>query len=251
MYYAGLRFYDSAFLDFLPDMAIISGRNGSILDCNELFAQEMEYTKKEILGKNIVELFENSLVLDKISLNLNIDERVINKRIRGINKSGGRMQLFISSNTIYDDNRRQVMTVSIIKNIQDVYDEEFNENQIKTNNRKISSSKLLRSSIYSIRIPKEIKIHLPKKDYIFNGDFEILRSLFVMIFLDSIKSMNKKGILAVGVEDKLDELVFEIDDSRNSKVGINLPYIASILDTMNGKIIIDTKPTRIRIHLKK
>ena len=251
MCYGGLSFYDSVFLDFLPDMAIISGRDGSILDCNKLFFQQIGYDKKEIIGKKITELFENSLVVDKISMNLNFDERIINMKIIGINRTNDKIPMIISSNTVYDENQLPVMTVSIVKNIKNISNEVFIENPIKYNIKQIKASELLQSSIYSIYIPKEIKIHLPKKECIFNSDFEILRSIFVTIFSDSIKSMNKKGILAVGIEDNHSEIIFEIEDSRNNKIEINFSHIESILQNMNGEVTVGTNPTKIRIHIKK
>jgi len=135
---------------------------------------------------------------------------------------------------------------------------------------KVKISKILINSLDSIKIPKNIRLVLPKNDAELICDQEKISILISNLVLNSIQSINGKGLIAISLEKKDDVIILEVEDSgkgipediiekifdplfttKQVGTGLGLSSCQNIIEAHGGKIFVTSSPTIFTITLPK
>jgi len=136
--------------------------------------------------------------------------------------------------------------------------------------RNVSFSEILTDTLDSFKIPYDIKLVLPKHDVIFNCDSRQLIIVFSNLILNAIHALKGHGLIVIGLEEKKDEIIIEIEDSgkgiskkdlhhvfdplfttKQHGTGLGLVSVKSIITSHGGTISVTSPPTIFRICLPK
>lgn len=136
--------------------------------------------------------------------------------------------------------------------------------------REIYFSEILKDTLDSFKIPIGIKLIEPKHDVIINCDGRQLVIVFSNLILNAIHALNGKGLIVIGLEEKNDEIIIEIEDSgtgiskkdlhhvfepmfttKQHGTGLGLVSVKSIISSHGGTISVTSPPTIFRISLPK
>jgi len=127
--------------------------------------------------------------------------------------------------------------------------------------------------IDKINIPSDVTIFLPKKDVEIYCDFEKLEIVFINLITNAIQAMSNKGEINITINDEVDHITVEVDDSgpgipeahlskifdplfttRQIGTGLGLPSCKNIIEKHGGTIEVKTifhKGTYFVISLPK
>lgn len=110
--------YFDWFMKSSPDLIVISDSNHKVLECSDSTEKFLGYTKTELIGKSISELYYNPADRHKLLRLLQKTGNVIDYETRLKTKSG-RMVLISTSMTYYRDEKGHVLgTLGIAKDIR-------------------------------------------------------------------------------------------------------------------------------------
>jgi PAS domain S-box-containing protein len=176
---------------------------------------------------------------------------------------------------LYDvDEKKQIQFAKVERSIERMahqIDEVLDYVKEKPLNlRNVSFSEILKNTLDSFKIPFDIKIILPKHDVILNCDGRQLVIVFSNLILNAIHAINGKGLIVIGLEEKNDEIIIEIEDSgkgiskkdlhhvfdplfttKQHGTGLGLVSVKSIISSHGGLISVMSQPTIFRISLPK
>jgi two-component system sensor histidine kinase HydH len=176
---------------------------------------------------------------------------------------------------LYDvDEKKQIQFAKVERSIERMahqIDEVLDYVKEKPLNlRNVSFSEILKNTLDSFKIPFDIKIILPKHDVILNCDGRQLVIVFSNLILNAIHAINGKGLIVIGLEEKNDEIIIEIEDSgkgiskkdlhhvfdpmfttKQHGTGLGLVSVKSIISSHGGSISVMSPPTIFRISLPK
>jgi len=138
------------------------------------------------------------------------------------------------------------------------------------NLRNISFSEILKDTLDSFKIPLDVKLVLPKHDVVLNCDGRQLVIVFSNLILNAIHALKGSGLIVIGLEEKKDEIIIEIEDSgkgiskkdlhqvfdpmfttKQHGTGLGLVSVKSIISSHGGTISVTSPPTIFRITLPK
>ena len=138
------------------------------------------------------------------------------------------------------------------------------------NLRNTSFSEILKDTLDSFKIPFGVKLILPKHDVILNCDGRQLVIVFSNLILNAIHALNGSGLIVIGLEEKNDKIIIEIEDSgkgiskkdlhhvfdhmfttKQHGTGLGLVSVKSIISSHGGTISVTSPPTTFRITLPK
>jgi len=121
------------FLDFIPDMACIVDETGKIIDCNNIQASKLGYSKNELIGKLGFDLIsdEDKKYGLKEFEKLKHQDRVENIELWGLRKNGKYRALTTTSKIPYPDGTTKYLIIT--KDITQSYIQQKKLKQIKEN----------------------------------------------------------------------------------------------------------------------
>lgn len=100
----------------------------------------------------------------------------------------------------------------------------------------VSIQSILKSTLKSIGIPKNIIIDLPKNDYLIQGDQRKLEIIFINLILNSVQAIGGKvGKIVIRLKELADDIIIEIEDSGSGIPDDLLPKIFFPLVTTKEK----------------
>ena len=105
-----------------PDLHRSINTNGIIIDCNKKYAQELGYSKEEIIGKSIFDFCsERSLEpTHKLFEKWKKTERVLTHKSKLMRKDGTSFPVLISATSLYNADGTLIGSNTIIKNISQI-----------------------------------------------------------------------------------------------------------------------------------
>ncbi|MFH1226956.1 MAG: sensor domain-containing diguanylate cyclase [Planctomycetota bacterium] len=109
--------YFQIFLEVSPDMIVISDNQGKVVECSNSIEHFLGYTKKELVGKAISDLYYNPVDRYKLLDTLKKYGKVIDYETRLKNKSGRIMPISTSMTYFRDGSGRIIGTLGIAKDI--------------------------------------------------------------------------------------------------------------------------------------
>lgn len=144
----------------------------------------------------------------------------------------------------------------------------INEKPLKF--ERIKFSHIISETLDSLQIPHDIKFILPKNDLKILCDKIQFAVVMNNLILNAIQSIGGKGLIAIGLEEKHDKIIIEIEDSGNgisekdlphvfepmyttkqSGTGLGLVSVKSIVESHRGTISVTSPPTKFKITLPK
>jgi len=142
------------------------------------------------------------------------------------------------------------------------------KNPLNTNKTKFSE--ILAESVDAIKIPNDVRLVFPKNDGEIDCDKRQLVTVMNNLFLNAIQAMNEKGLIAISLDEKDDEIIIQIEDSgkgipkndipklfepmyttKQSGTGLGLISVKSIIEAHGGIISVASPPTIFTITLPK
>jgi signal transduction histidine kinase len=159
-------------------------------------------------------------------------------------------------------NMIRVSTENMLNQIEDMLD--FVK-QKPLELQETSLSEILNIAIGNIKIPKKIKINLPKNDIKINCDSAKLQVVFMNLMTNSIESVNGEGEITINSYQNNQETIIELSDTGNidpddlekmfdvlyttkpTGTGLGLPYCKNVIEQHKGSIKVSMNPTKFTI----
>jgi signal transduction histidine kinase len=135
---------------------------------------------------------------------------------------------------------------------------------------KISSSKLIESTLKNTPIPDKTQVFLPNSDITLYGDFTQLETVLSNIITNSIQAIDGNGTITVSVKEEGNFVEIAISDSgpgipnqnmekifeplfttKNDGTGLGLSSCQTIIENHGGKITVHNNPTTFTLHIPK
>jgi len=135
---------------------------------------------------------------------------------------------------------------------------------------KTKFSKILSESLDSIKIPDTVKLILPKNDADILCDLRQLSIVLNNLILNAIQAIDNKGLVAIHLEEKNNEIIFQVEDSgkgiseedllhvfepmfttKKTGTGLGLVSVKTIVTSHGGTISVTSPPTIFTITLPK
>lgn len=131
-------------------------------------------------------------------------------------------------------------------------------------------SKILKLCIMGIKVPKNVKIRLPKENHSISCDEHQMGIVFNNLISNSIESFEDGGVIEIKVSNQIDNIIIEIQDSgsgisegvikkifdpqfttKKKGTGLGLASCVKIITRHRGTINVQNNPTRFLIKLPK
>jgi len=139
----------------------------------------------------------------------------------------------------------------------------------KLDTESLSLLSIINSSISDMSIPNKVKINLPVNDVSIHADKIKLEALFSNLILNSIQSMNNKGVIKIRISKKPNNLVeIDVEDNgptipeknikkifeplfttKQAGTGLGLASCKKIVEQHHGEILVTNDPVTFRITL--
>lgn len=135
---------------------------------------------------------------------------------------------------------------------------------------KVSSSKLIESTLKNTPIPDKTQVFLPNSDITLYGDFTQLETVLSNIITNSIQAIDGNGTITISVKDESNFVEIAISDSgpgipqqnmekifeplfttKNDGTGLGLSSCQTIMENHGGKITVHNNPTTFTLHIPK
>lgn len=122
LFLEGERKYRSLYVNS-PDMYRTINTEGIIIDCNEAYAENLGYTKKEVIGGSIYDhVLDGELNAMREPFETWLDKGVVkNREIWFKKKDGTAFPALVSATTIYDEGGNMVGSNTIIRDITEIH----------------------------------------------------------------------------------------------------------------------------------
>lgn len=200
------------------DMCRIVNAENIILECNKSYAENLGYTKEEIIGKTIFEHDAEESIADhrKMIETWKKEGKVINVELWLKRKDGTKFPIILSSNGIFDEEGKLVASNTIITDITEIYEarKKIQENEaiIEKQLEELKQADELKSQFASM-VTHELKTPLvPIKGYC-----EMLKEPGLMGDLN--KEQMDAVLLIYQSSIRLESLIADVLDSQKLDMG--------------------------------
>ena len=200
------------------DMCRIVNAENIILECNKSYAENLGYTKEEIIGKTIFEHDAEESIADhrKMIETWKKEGKVINVELWLKRKDGTKFPIILSSNGIFDEEGKLVASNTIIRDITEIYEarKKIQENEaiIEKQLEELKQADELKSQFASM-VTHELKTPLvPIKGYC-----EMLKEPGLMGDLN--KEQMDAVLLIYQSSIRLESLIADVLDSQKLDMG--------------------------------
>ena len=135
---------------------------------------------------------------------------------------------------------------------------------------KTKISQIISESLESLSLSNKIKLNLPENDFDITCDKEQLGIAINNILLNSIQAIDNSGTITIRIQDTIDAVKIEIEDSgsgmdteilekifdplfttKQKGTGLGLVSVKAIIDAHQGSISVSSPPTIFKIILPK
>lgn len=135
---------------------------------------------------------------------------------------------------------------------------------------KISSEKLIESSLQNTMIPSQIKVSAPSSDRTIYGDFTQLETVLSNMITNAIQAIEGPGTITISITEEQNDILLSIANSgpgipkkdmekifeplyttKKNGTGLGLSSCQTILKNHGGRITVENNPTTFTLHMPK